>query len=79
MWNLCVRFKYTCLKAIKYKNLVSLYPIFVFDVKQFYNPWYFWPRDLIDPCSHFDIPNCYNIEETYSTCFNGETGLLHIV
>ena len=69
MCNLCVSFKCTCLKALKHKSLASLSPIFVSDVKPFYNHWYCCPGDLTEPCSHFDIPNCYYVEETCSTCF----------
>ena len=64
--------KYTCLKALKPKNLASLSPFSVFDVKPLYTHWYCWPGDLAEPCSHFDIPNCYNVEKICSTCLTGQ-------
>ena len=64
--------KYTYLKALKHKNLALLSSISLFDVKPLYTHWYCWPRDLAEPCSHFDIPNWYNVEKICSTGLTGQ-------
>ena len=40
----------------------------------FHTHWCYRPGDLIDPWSHFDIPDGFNIEESCASCFNGEIG-----
>ena len=78
MRNICVKSRYTWLKATVYKNLVSFSPFSAFDVKPLYTDWYRRPGDLINPWSHFNIPNDCNIEKTCVSCFDGETALLWI-
>ena len=56
------------------QNIKALPPNFGINVKPFYTRKCCCPGDSICPCSHFDIPNGWNMKETCASCLNGETG-----